>query len=142
MRKRTHGAEPQMPPTLALKMPATPKAASPFGKRLVVLRKARGVTQTQLADAIGSTQRAISYYENEAEAPPGAVVAAMARALGTSTDELLGLKKTPRPKHPTDEPDVRRAWNKFQQLLTLPEKDQRAVIRLVNSLVAAQNNGG
>jgi len=32
-------------------------------------------------------------------------------------------------------------WKKFQQLMTLPEKDQCAVIRLVNSLVASRGNG-
>ena len=41
----------------------------------------------------------------------------------------------------TDDPEMRRVWKKFQQLMTLPEKDQRAVIRLVNSLVAARSNG-
>jgi hypothetical protein len=34
--------------------------------------------------------------------------------------------------------ETRRLWKKFQQLLTLPEKDQRAVMRLVNSLVGAK----
>lgn len=126
-----------MPPTLFDEMPATPKAATEFGKRLVAIRKVRGVTQGQLAEAIGSTQRAISYYENEAEAPPGNVVAAMAKVLAVTTDELLGVKAS-RAKVATDEPEVRRAWNKFRQLLELPEKDQRAVIRLVNSLVAAK----
>jgi hypothetical protein len=29
-------------------------------------------------------------------------------------------------------------WKKFQQLLSLPEKDQRAVIRLINSLVGTK----
>ena len=42
-----------MPPTLLSEMPATPKAATEFGKRLVAIRKLRGVTQTQLAEAIG-----------------------------------------------------------------------------------------
>jgi hypothetical protein len=40
-----------------------------------------------------------------------------------------------------EDPEIRRAWKKFQQLMTLAEKDQRAVIRLVNSLVAARGNG-
>jgi len=53
---------------------------------------------------------------------------------------LLGLRSSRRAKaaRPTDDPEVRRMWKKFQQLLTLPEKDQRAVMRLVNSLVGAK----
>jgi transcriptional regulator with XRE-family HTH domain len=115
--------------------------ASPtgFGKRLVALRKARGLTQVQLADAIHSTQRAISYYENEAGYPPAPVVADLALALGVTTDELLGVRPSGRTRA-TDNPETRRVWKKFQQLLTLPEKDQRAVIRLVNSLVGAKGS--
>jgi hypothetical protein len=36
------------------------------------------------------------------------------------------------------DPETRRLWKKFQLIMQLPEKDQRAVIRLVNSLVAAK----
>jgi hypothetical protein len=67
--------------------------------------------------------------------------------LNVSTDELLGVKRSLRTsqskKTPANhgDPEIRRVWKKFQQLLTLPEKDQRAVIRLVNSLVAARSNG-
>jgi len=31
-------------------------------------------------------------------------------------------------------PEQRRLWKRFQQMAELPEKDQRAVIRLINSL--------
>jgi transcriptional regulator with XRE-family HTH domain len=36
---------------------------SDFGERLVEIRKARGLTQYDPADLIGTTQRTISYYE-------------------------------------------------------------------------------
>ena len=113
---------------------------SDFGKRLAELRRQRGLTQVQLAEAIESTQRVISYYENHAGYPPAPVVAQLAQALEVSADELLGLRSSRRVKvaRPTDDPEVRRMWKKFQQLLTLPEKDQRAVMRLVNSLVGAK----
>ena len=74
-------------------------------------------------------------------------MADLARALNVSTDELLGVKKGVRTSQAKktaanhEEPEVRRVWKKFQQLLSLPEKDQRAVIRLVNSLVSARSNG-
>lgn len=121
-------------------MPRKTRTGSDFGERLIALRKERDLTQVQLAEAIGSTQRAISYYENEASYPPAPVVADLAKALDLSVDELMGLKQ-PRAARATkrnDDPDVRRLWKKFQRLLTLPEKDQRAVMRLVNSLVTAK----
>jgi transcriptional regulator with XRE-family HTH domain len=111
---------------------------SPFGKRLMELRSERGITQTQLADMIGSTQRNISHYETVAELPPSAVLIKIAKALQVSTDDLLGLKPPrPAPKAKED-PEMRRLWKKFQQIQALPEKDRRAVIRLINSLVTSK----
>jgi hypothetical protein len=51
-------------------------------------------------------------------------------------DEFLGVKPLQRASingHGSSED--RRLWKKFQQVMALPEKDRRAVIRLVNSLV-------
>jgi transcriptional regulator with XRE-family HTH domain len=128
-------------------MPRKKRIKSDFGERLVELRKAHGLTQYDLADLIGTTQRTISYYENEGGHPQAPVMAHLARALNVSTDELLGVKKSLRTSQSKktaanhEDPEIRRVWKKFQQLLTLPEKDQRAVIRLVNSLVATHSNG-
>lgn len=50
-------------------MPKKKMPATAFAERLYKLRSARGLTQTQLAEAIGSNQRMISYYENHADFP-------------------------------------------------------------------------
>ena len=115
-------------------MPRPQSPASPFGARLIALRKARNLTQTQLADAIESTQRAISHYEAVADHPPASVLVVLARALGVTTDELLGAKPPPKIDSPTADPEARRYWRRFQQLMELPEKDQRAVFRMIDSL--------
>jgi transcriptional regulator with XRE-family HTH domain len=104
-----------------------------FGKRLVAIRRLRGMTQIELAKSAGTTQRAISYYENDVGHPPAAALVALARALRVTTDELLGLKP-PRPDARAEDPEMRRLWKKFQLVSTLPDRDQRAVIRLINSL--------
>ena len=52
--------------------------------------------------------------------------------------ELLGVKRIRAAKSLADNPEARRLWKKFQQIMALPEKDRRAVIRLVNSLVTAK----
>ena len=77
-------------------------------------------------------------YETVADFPPTAVLLEIAKALGVSADELLGLKPPRKSKTLAElpqDPDTKRLWKKFQQIRTLPEKDQRAVIRLINSLV-------
>ena len=120
---------------IRLDMPAKKEPHSAFGKRLFALRKTRGLTQVQLAEALGTTQRVISYYETEAELPPSTAIIQLARVLEVSTDELLGL----RPTEPNGNSSVQkqRLWKRFQKMDVLPTKDQRAVIRLINSLAGS-----
>lgn len=120
-----------------LDMPRKKHLPTDFGARLLALRKARGMTQVQLAEAAETTQRAISYYENEAAYPPAPAVMDLARALCVTTDELLGLEE-PRKTPLESDPELQRLWKKFQRVSELPERDQRAVIRLISSLAGAQ----
>lgn len=119
-------------------MPRKKKEDTSFGPRLAALRKARGLTQVQLAQAAGTTQRSISYYENDDGVPPSSVVMVLAQALRVSADELLGLRPAPKTASVVNSEDAetRRLWKRFQVVARLPEKDQRAVIRLINSLAA------
>lgn len=119
-------------------MPKKVKPTFPFGERLMKLRAERGLTQTQLAEMIGSNQPCISTYETVAEYPPTSVLVDMAKALKVSADELLGLKSGANKLQPADNPEERRLWKVFRKMLSLPERDRRAVIRLVNSLVGSQ----
>jgi hypothetical protein len=57
--------------------------------------------------------------------------------LGVTSDELLGLK----PVKVQDSPQKRRLWKRLQRIESLPERDQRAVVRLINSLVTSNGNG-
>jgi transcriptional regulator with XRE-family HTH domain len=122
-------------------MPAVARskqALDGFGKRLAEIRKARGVTQVELAERIGSSQRNLSYYESEKGHAPAPILVAIAKELEVSTDDLLGLEASSNGPQPRMDGKTKRLWKKFQQMMKLPEKDQRAVIRLINSLVAAQ----
>ena len=122
-------------------MPAQKKPASAFGGRLIALRKARNLTQIQFAEVVGVTQPVISYYEAKADVPAGDLVAKFAQALGVSTDELLGVKPPPIIDSPTADPAARRYWRRFKQLMDLPEKDRRAVLRMLDSLTKVQPSG-
>ncbi|MFQ5528645.1 MAG: hypothetical protein ACE5GX_20620, partial [Thermoanaerobaculia bacterium] len=71
--------------------------------------------------------------------PPAPAVIALAQALHVSTDELLGVKdRKPDPRE--HDAELRRLWKKFQRVGELPERDQRAVIRLINSLASAADS--
>jgi transcriptional regulator with XRE-family HTH domain len=127
-----------MPFIIADAMPRKRYGETSFGERLQAIRKARGLTQVGLAEAAGTTQRAISYYETEAGFPPAPAVIDLARALRISTDELLGLKP-PKVQRIDDDSEARRLWKRFQRVSSLPERDQKAVLRLINSLASVTN---
>jgi len=119
-------------------MPKKVPPSSDFAERLTQARRNRGLTQIQLAELIGSSQRAISHYETVAEFPPTNVLVALAQALDVSADELLGLKTPKRQQRVRDDPETRRLWKTFQLVADLPERDRRAVTRLIQSLVSAK----
>jgi len=126
---------------MILVMPVQRKPTSVFGAQLIALRKARGMTQSQLAQAIGVNQSTVSYHEAIADMPAGEIVVKLAQVLGVTTDELLGAKPPPRIDSPTADPGARRYWRRFQQLMQLPEKDQRAVFRTLDTMTKASKAG-
>lgn len=106
---------------------ANGRPTGPFGERLTRLRKERGLTQTALAEAIGVSQRMIAYYEGETKRPPATKLAPIAKALGMTVDELLGVKRTPKPRN-------MRVLRVAEKLALLPPKDQAAVFRHIDAL--------
>lgn len=84
---------------------------------------ARASVIESLAEAVGSSQRAISHYETIAEFPPTGVLVQLAKVLGVSADYILNLK-TPKaaPAMEFLDPKTKKLWKKFQQLQQLPEK--------------------
>lgn len=61
---------------------------SSFGEVLAVARRARGLTQNQLAGLAGVTQAALSRYESGMRAPDPGVTPRLAAALGVTADLL------------------------------------------------------
>ena len=62
-----------------------------FSERLRALRKKAGLTQTELAEAAGSTMRSIQNYEAGKRYPQNIEIAKkLAAALGVTSGELLG----------------------------------------------------
>jgi len=120
-------------------MPKQKKPTTDFGVRLIALRQARGMTQIQLAAAIASTQRAVSYYETGGGYPTPQAIIALAKALDVTSDELLGLRPVKKERTADNiTAENRRLWKTFQKVAELPERDQKAVARLINSLVASR----
>ena len=70
---------------------------SQFAKRLISLRKDKGVSQYDLAAALGLSRSTYSGYETEGKQPDYECLARIAAYLNTSTDYLLGCSDVPHP---------------------------------------------
>lgn len=60
-----------------------------FGEFLYKLRKEKGMTQSQIADILGITDKAVSRWENGESLPETANLLPLSKALGVTVDELL-----------------------------------------------------
>lgn len=60
-----------------------------MGEKLKAARQAAGLTQGELAEKVGVSQRDISRWENGHREPGVLTVKKMAQALGCSMDELV-----------------------------------------------------
>ena len=64
-----------------------------FGEKVRLLRENRELNQTQLGDAVGMTQRKISYIENDKYEPGIDDIRALCKFFQVSADYLLGFPK-------------------------------------------------
>ncbi|MFN2926540.1 helix-turn-helix domain-containing protein [Lachnospiraceae bacterium YH-ros2228] len=67
---------------------------SVFSERLNALIKKNGWTQRELAQKIGVTEQAISHYARGRRIPRNDTLVQIAKALGTTTDDLLGASES------------------------------------------------
>src|SRR5437879_1503766 len=66
------------------------KDAPAFGQRLAAVRRAKSLTQRELADRLSITRAMIDYYERRATNPTLDFIERAAAALAVSPAELLG----------------------------------------------------
>lgn len=102
-----------------------------FGPRLAQLRKSRGLTQAELGEKVGLSNRMVAHYEREDAQPPGPILPDLARALGVTTDELLGVQ----PIKETVPPKTARLLKRVQKIEQLPRSEQKAVLRVLDALI-------
>ncbi len=62
-----------------------------FGERLIEARKRQHLTQVELAEKIGMSRSGIGGYEKEGKDASYEVLAKLVRALGVTSDYLLGI---------------------------------------------------
>lgn len=108
---------------------------SKFAKNLIAIRKAKGLSQRDLAKLSGISNRMIAYYETNTTIPPIDKLLMLSNALDISIAELLD-------NNLSDKDIIRlntRTLKKVKLLEKLPPEDQRKVLDYIKALIARNN---
>ena len=105
-----------------------------FGARLAKLRTNAGYSQRDLAKEMGISQRMIAYYEKERKHPPTHLLPLFVKALGVSTDQLLGMEPLEKDKKTKDN----RLWRRLNQIEKMESKEKRQILQLLDTFI--ENN--
>jgi transcriptional regulator with XRE-family HTH domain len=124
-------------PAMPMGRPTT-KARTPMGERIASAREQAGLTQKQLAEKLGTSQRVVTYWEREPVALKAEQLSALAEALGVSGDFLLGRDAAkPRGQGPAG-----RLRLLFERASKLSRAQQAKVAEFVEPFVERQEKTG
>lgn len=125
----------QMHPVPTAAMPITTEERDFFialGERIAQFRKARGITQVQLAETLGVSQQTIQAYEVGRRRIQVSTLPVVARTLSVSLEDLFGESDTsPRKRGPAPK------WQKqIEAIAQLPRAKQQFVAQVLDSVIA------
>jgi transcriptional regulator with XRE-family HTH domain len=95
------------------------------------LRRAAGLTQVELAKLVGETQQDITFWEHRGKPPRSDVLPKMAKVLGCSVEQLLGISPLA-DRRPGPVGETQRA---FEQVSRLPRAQRDKIVEIVEALV-------
>ena len=101
-----------------------------LGERIASARKAHGMTQQQLAEALGIAQQTLAHYEGGRSRVPASMLPTLAELLTFSFDELLG-------KPIGQQAGKGSAMSRLQQQIAAVEKLPKAKQRFVSQMLDA-----
>lgn len=94
------------------------------------LRKKKGLTLAEVAQAVGVTRQAYSYYENDKRDPDTAMVKTLAEFYGVSTDYLLGRDES-ETRQLLNNPDIKEIATLFEKL---PDDKKELVLAMARAM--------
>ena len=77
-----------------------------MGEIISALRKEKGMTQKELADQMGITDKAVSKWERNLSCPDVTTIPHLAEVLGTSVDTLMAVQPKEQPEEKTDTAEI------------------------------------
>jgi transcriptional regulator with XRE-family HTH domain len=110
----------------------TTRERTPFGQRLHTLREQAGLSQQQLAERLGLTQRAYAHWERNPVALRPEQLLSLAEALNVSVDDLVGTNGSKkRGTGPTG-----KMKQLFEAASRLPRSQQQKITALLEPFIA------
>lgn len=134
-----------MPRYLSVEMKRVPRRVKQtvltkkeIGQRLRALRAERGMSQVELAAALGTYQTSLSQIERGVRGVGIQQVLKMCRALKVSPDRLIG----PASKQETSAPDRNaRLLRRVRRVEQLPAEHQEAVVKMLDAFLDTHARG-
>ena len=111
---------------------ADPDFLKALGERLASLRKSKGITQTELGEAIGVKQYVIASYETGRNQMPISLLQPISSTLDVSISELLGEAEVTRKRGP-----IPKLVKRMEQVNQLPKSSQKKILDVVEDMIVA-----
>ena len=105
-----------------------------MGARIAQARKERGLTQQQLADALGVSQQTLAHYEVGRVGVAAAMLPRLVELLDLSFDEILTGQHTIR--IPGKRGPASRLEQQIDAVTQLPKARQRFVVEMIDTVLA------
>ena len=114
--------------------PKSNPAVETLGARIRRLRTARGLTQAELGQTLGLSQRMMAHYESQGGMPSPPLLTGLAKILRVSIDELVGIKGNAAQHDMPSSASELRLWRRFRLVERLSPADRRSIIRQIEAL--------
>lgn len=108
-----------------------------LGQRLTRLRKAKGITQVELAERLRISQSNYSDYERDNLRLHADIIIELAKILNVSSDEFLGIRPATRQTSVKD----KRFLQELAFIDLLPKRDKDALLRTIRLYTARVRTG-
>ncbi len=108
------------------------KQRPPFGERLHALREQAGLSQQQVAERLGLSQRAYAYWERNSVSLRPEQILKLAETLGVGVEDLLVVPVTKSRK------GSGRLGRVFDEAAKLPRRQQQKIIDIVEPFIREQ----
>ncbi len=119
----------------------TERGTKAIANRLAKIRKEQGITQVEMSERLKTTQSVYSRYESGEYRLHGELLLAMAKFLGVTPNDILGITKSGNTKaQPSDHNIPRRVLKRMRGVEHLTRTDQDTLLTMIDAIIAAGRN--